>query len=70
METERKLSHYNAKGCLMGFQHVKNFSINKLGSKKDIYDYNTKRLGRVKTVKEEFIYSKSNTTEYIKFLQQ
>ena len=38
METERKLSHDNAKGCLMGFQHVKNFSINKLGSKKDIYN--------------------------------
>ena len=70
MYTERKLTHENSKGFIMHFQHYKQFSIHKLGSKKDIANFDKAKVPRKrKQVTEEFLYPGTGT-QNLRFLQQ
>tara|TARA_A100001015_G_C15021886_1_gene728431 strand:- start:401 stop:2962 length:2562 start_codon:yes stop_codon:yes gene_type:complete len=70
MYTENKLTHENSKGFIMHFQHYKQFSIRKLGSKKDIDSFDKAKVpGRKKQVTEEFVYPERGTKN-LRFLQQ
>ena len=54
----------------MHFQHYKQFSIHKLGSKKDIANFDKAKVPRKrKEVKEEFLYQERGTKN-LRFLQQ
>jgi hypothetical protein len=48
---------------ILGFQHAKNFTIKKLGSKKDILDFDTKKISNAKEVVEEFSYIEEEGAE-------
>tara|TARA_Y100000817_G_C16801030_1_gene519645 strand:+ start:9 stop:953 length:945 start_codon:yes stop_codon:yes gene_type:complete len=70
MQTENKLTHENSKGFIMHFQDYKQFSIHKLGSKKDIADFDkTKVPGLENKVTEEFNYGSSGVKSLV-FYQQ
>jgi hypothetical protein len=63
MCTSKRITHKNSKGLILGFQHAKNFTIKKLGSKKDILDFDTKKISNVKEVVEEFSHIKAKGAE-------
>jgi hypothetical protein len=76
MRTSKRITHENSKGLILGFQHAKNFTIKKLGSKKDILDFDTKKVFNAKEVVEEFSHIKAKGAEIttkkviIRFKQQ
>ena len=63
MRTSKRITHENSKGFILGFQHAKNFTIKKLGSKKDILDFDTKKVFNAKEVVEEFSYIEEEGAE-------
>ena len=70
MRTEKELTHDNSKGFIMHFQHYKQFSVRKLGSKKDIANFDKTKVPRKrKEVTEEFVYPERGTKN-LRFLQQ
>jgi hypothetical protein len=70
MRAEKELTHENSKGFIMHFQHYKQFSIHKLGSKKDIANFDKAKVPRKrKEVKEDFVYQERGTKN-LRFLQQ
>ena len=70
MYTDKKLTHENSKGFIMHFQHYKQFSIHKLGSKKDIANFDKAKVpSKKKQVTEEFIHPGTGT-QNLRFLQQ
>ena len=72
MRTSRKMTRENAKGLILGYQPSKNFSIHKLGSKKDIVAYGeeAQTASTAKKVMETFDYESSDTQSQIHFLQE
>ena len=70
VQTDCGKTHQNSKGFIMEYQDYKQFSIPKLGSKKDIAAFNADKMLPVsKNVREIFHYEFSEDTE-ITFLQQ
>ena len=63
MRTNKRITHENSKGLILAFQHAKNFTIKKLGSKKDILDFDTKKVFNAKEVVEEFSYIEEEDAE-------
>jgi hypothetical protein len=63
MHTNKRITHENSKGLILGFQHAKNFAIKKLGSKKDILDFDTKKISNAKEIVEEFSYIEEEGAE-------
>ena len=63
MRISKRITHENSKGFILGFQHAKNFTIKKLGSKKDILDFDTKKVFNAKEVVEEFSYIEEEGAE-------
>jgi len=72
MRTSRKMTRENAKGLILGYQPSKNFSIHKLGSKKDIVAYGeeAQAVSAAKKVMETFDYESSSKQAQIHFLQE
>ena len=72
MRTSRKMTRENAKGLILGYQPSKNFSIHKLGSKKDIVAYGeeAQTASTAKKVMETFDYESSGKQAQIHFLQE
>ena len=72
MRTSRKMTRENAKGLILGYQPSKNFSIHKLGSKKDIVAYGeeAQTVSAAKKVMETFDYESSDKQAQIHFLQE
>ena len=72
IRTNKRITHKNSKGCILQFQDTRNFTIKKLGSRKDILDYNTKKSRVVRKVSENFVYYNQKTSKSvnIEFLQQ
>ena len=56
MRTRTRITHENSKGFILGFQHATNFTIKKLGSKKDILEFDTKKISNANEIVETFTY--------------
>lgn len=70
MRTDNKITHENSKGFIMQYQDSKQFSISKLGSKKDIANFDKTKIPNLKKKKEEEFTYKNNVRKNHKFLQQ